>query len=421
MTTPPYTAHGSATCPWGATAAGSRPTRPLPIHGDAFSADPHATYALLRRSGSIAPVEIAPGVHGYLTTTYRAALSVLRSTPAVFAKDPTDNWGALIEGRVPEDSPARMMMMPRRNALWMDGAPHTRLRGAITDSLAAVDTHALEALTAHIADWLLDRVAAVGGADLAADYADQLPMLVLMRLFDCPTDLVHRIVTALTKLFDTDQDSARANADLEAACLELVQLKRRRPGTEVTSRLLAHPACLADEEMVQQLLLMIGAGATPSSNLIINTLKLLLSDDRFAGSVLTGVRPVSEALDFTLWHDAPVANYSPLYARHHVEVEGTWVRPGYPVMVSFAAANTDPTMGASADRTGNRAHLAFSAGAHACPAVGMARVISQTAIERALDRLPGLALGCPEAELRRRPGTFTSGWLALPVTFAPSA
>ncbi|WP_055522473.1 hypothetical protein [Streptomyces graminilatus] len=57
-----------------------------------------------------------------------------------------------------------------------------------------------------------------------------------------------------------------------AACLELAHLKRRQPGADVTSWLLAHPARLTDAEMIQQILLVIGAGTEPSTNLLSNAL-----------------------------------------------------------------------------------------------------------------------------------------------------
>lgn len=96
------------------------------------------------------------------------------------------------------------------------------------------------------------------------------------------------------------------------------------------------------------------------------------------------------------------------------------LQPGFPILVSFAAANADPalTLGLPPDaRTGNRGHLSFSAGAHACAAPDLARIICETAVERALDRLPGLALAVPADQVPQMPGTFIAGPAALPVSF----
>ncbi|MGW8330577.1 cytochrome P450 [Streptomyces sp. NPDC055897] len=412
MTTHPTP--GTSVCP--AAAADPAPG-PLPIHGPAFNADPHATYQRLRARAPIMPVEISAGVYGYLTVTYRSALHLLRNTPARFVKDPS-RWDALQRGQVPADSPALMMMQPRDNALWADGAEHARLRHAITSSLARVDTHALAATVTRIADQLIDAFAATGSADLVAQYADPLPMLTMIEMFGCPPDLGRRIVVAVTRLFDTDSDAVQANAELEAACLELTRLKRAQPARDVTTHLLE--AGLGDSEMIQTILLLIGAGSTPSSNLIMNALRLIITDTRFAGTVHTGVKPLSDALDEVLWTNPPLSNYSPLYAVGEQHYEGVLLQPGYPILVSFAAANGDPALRFTpGDRSGNRGHLAFSAGAHACPAPDLARIIAETALERAVDRLGGLALGVPPHQLTPRPATFHSGLTALPATFHP--
>ncbi|WP_258036867.1 MULTISPECIES: cytochrome P450 [unclassified Streptomyces] len=394
------------------------PELPLPIHGPEFSANPRATYERLRAQGPIAPVEIAPGVYGYLTTTYRSALYLLRNTPNRFAKNPR-HWQALRDGHVPPDSPAALMMGPRDNALWMDGPAHARHRRAITGSLDKVDTHALAATVTRIADQLIDSFAADGEIDLVSRYADPLPMLTLIDLFGCPEELGHRLVVAIGMLFDTDADGAQANAEIAASCMALTDLKRRDPGPDVTSWLLAHEACLDDEEMVQTILLVIGAATTPSSNLIMNGVLRMITDARFAGNVHDGVQPVSDALDEVLWNDPPVSNYSPLYALGYQTYEGITIHPGYPVLVSFAAANSDPALGLHAgSRAGNRGHLAFSAGVHACPSPDLARIISETAIERVLDRLQPLTFA---GDLIRRPGTYHSGLTELLVRYQPSS
>lgn len=415
MTSPPARPDTGG-CPGAAPA----PARPLPIYGSDFSADPHATYTRLRALGPIAPVEIAPDVYGQITTTYRAALHLLRNTPDAFSKDPR-HWEALRTGQVPADSPARMMMQPRDNALWLDGFAHSRLRQSITDSLRLVDTHGLAHTVTQVADTLIDRIAASGQGDLVGDFATPLPMQVLISMFGSPPDLGHRIVNAIAKLFDTASDAAQANAELEAACLELTQQKRRTAEADITSWLVEHETELTDAEMIQQILLVIGAGTEPSTNLITNAALLMIADDRFAGNVYDGVQPVGDALDHVLWEDPPVANYCPLYPKHHTTFENIPLRPGVPILVSFAAANSDPALAVGHARAGNRAHLAFSTGVHGCPAPDLARIITETAVERLLDRLPDVTLACPRDQLTRRPGTFHSGLTSLPVTFPPAA
>lgn len=410
----------SGLCPYNPQPAAFPSAEPLALYGPEYEANPRAVYERLRAMGPIAPVEIAPGVFGQITTTYPAALHLLRNTPEKFAKDP-DHWAALKSGQVPADSPALPMLQRRPNALWMDGPAHARLRQSITDSLSRVDTHDLAASVSRIADALIDAFASPGHADLVADFGAPLPTLALIDTLGGTPELSQRIVAALRKLFEMGPDAAQANLELEAACLELVHLKRHRPGRDATSWLLDHPVGLTDNEMVQQMLLVFGAASQPCTNLITNALVLMLDDDRFEGNVYDGVLPVSAALDDVLWEDPPVANYCPLYPRYPTAYENIPLQPGVPVLVSFTMANTDPQFAAYADRrAGNAAHLAFSAGVHGCAAPDLARIICETAVERVLDRLPDLRLAHPRHQLSRQPGWFLSGWASVPVTFPPA-
>lgn len=313
------------------------------------------------------------------------------------------------------DSPVVPMMMYRPNALFTDGEQHGRLRGAISDSLARVESGTLRGYAERSADTLIDRFAPLGTADLLGEYAQVLPLLVFNHLFGCPVGHGVRLVEGMSGIFD-GVDAERANELLTTTLLDLVGLKRRRPAPDVTSWLMEHPAALTDEEMVHTLVVLMGAGTEPQQNLIANSLRLLLSDDRFAGDLSGGTLPVEDALDEVLWTDPPIANYAVHYPRHDVVYEGTLLRAGDPLVVSLAAANTDPAL-TSGRRTGNRAHLAWSAGPHTCPAQGPARLIAAVAVEKLLDRVSDIELTVPVEELQWRPGPFHRALAALPVRF----
>ncbi|WP_151478197.1 cytochrome P450 [Streptomyces albicerus] len=383
------------------------------MYGPEFAADPAATYGKLRAHGNTAPVELAPGVRATLVTGYEAALHVLRS-PETFSKDPR-RWRDLADGTVAPDSPVVPMMMYRPNALFTDGEEHRRLRGAITDSLARVEPNTLRGYVERSADTLIDLMAPRGRADLLGEYAQVLPLLVFNRLFGCPPDLGERLVEGMSGIFD-GVDAEKANELLTVTLLDLIALKRARPGPDMTSWLMAHPAGLTDEEMIHELVVLMGAGTEPQQNLIANSLRLLLSDDRFAGSLGGGSLPVEDALDEVLWTDPPMANYAVHYPKRDVVYEGTLLREGDPVVVSLAAANTDPAL-TNDQRAGNRAHLAWSAGPHNCPAQSPARLIAAVAVEKLLDRLPDVELAVAVDELEWRPGPFHRALASLPVRF----
>jgi cytochrome P450 len=310
------------------------------------------------------------------------------------------------------------MMMYRPSALFTDGEEHARLRGAITDSLSRVDPNALRGYVEHSADSLIDRFGPRGKADLLGEYGAILPLLVFNQLFGCPSDIGDKLVEGMSGIFDSNADSEKANAVITEAVAELVALKRKQPRADVTSWLMAHPARLTDKEMMYQLALLMGAGTEPQQNLICNGLRLLLSDDRFAGDLAGGSMPVEDALDEVLWTDPPIANYAVHYAHRDLEVDRIPLRAGQPILISLAAANTDPAQ-AGDRRRGNRAHLAWSAGPHTCPAKTPARLIAAVAVEKLLDRLPDVELATGVDQLEWRQGPFHRALAALPVRFPP--
>ncbi|MDL4777833.1 cytochrome P450 [Actinomadura xylanilytica] len=405
------------TGPAGGSGPGSGGTGRPRMYGPAFDAAPDRFYAELRERGPVAPVELAPGVPATLVIGYDAALEVLRD-PGTFPKD-ARRW----ERTVAPDCPVLPMMMYRPNCLLTDGGVHARLRAAVTDSLARLDPFTLREHVERNGDALIDAFAADGAADLAAQYARVLPLLIFNEMFGCPAEIGDRLVFGMSGIFD-GVEAEKANAVLGEAVLDLVALKRRSPGADVASWMLGHPVGLTDEEMAHQLILLLGAGTEPEQNLITNGIRLLLSDDRFAGDLSGGSLPVEEALDEILWTDPPMANYAVTYPVRDLDFAGVRLPADQPVVISFAAANTDPARAggdrSGAYRAGNRAHLAWSAGPHTCPAKNPARLIAIVAIERVLDRLPDLELAVPAGGLVWRPGPFHRALAELPVRFPPA-
>ncbi|UKY54300.1 cytochrome P450 [Streptomyces inhibens] len=386
-----------------------------PLYGPEFAAAPDTFYEHLRQNGPSAPVELAPGVEAELVTDYAAALHVLQN-PDTFARD-SRRWRALNEGRVPLDSPVLPMMMYRPNCMFSDGADHLRLRQAVTDSLARLDMHRVSRHVDRVAAYLIDQFRVRGKADLIADFSQVLPLLVFNDLFGCPADLGDRLIVAISSLFD-GIDVERANEAMAGALFELVALKRTSPGEDITSWLMQHQAQLSDEEMVHQLALLIGAGTEPVQNIIASALRLLLSDEQYPGGQHGGVL-VEDAINEVLWNSPPIANYGTHYPVHDVDLAGTKLAAGEPVLISFAAANTDPSLTASRQTFSKRAHLAWGAGPHACPAKDPAQLIAIRAIEKLLNMLPDIELGVPAETLTWRPGPFHRALTALPARFTP--
>ncbi|MFF1460192.1 cytochrome P450 [Streptomyces sp. NPDC058330] len=382
------------------------------LFGPEFGADPEGHYAHLRASGPSAPVDIAPDVEVELVTSYDAALHILQN-PASFVRD-SRRWNALNEGRVPADSPALPMMGYRPNALFSDGASHARLRQAVTDSLGTVNELQLVRQTQQSADYLISRFSTDtrGQAELMADYAQPLPLLVFSDLFGCPPEVGDRVIVGISGIFD---GTPGADEVLGGALAELIALKRRRPGADLTTRLMEHPARLSDEEVLHQLVTLLSGGTAPLTATIGTSSALYLGEEWQTGL------PVEDAVSQALWNYAPIANYAAHYPTHDVDLGGRTVRANDPILISFAAANTDPRLTQHREQLSAKAHLAFGAGPHACPAKDPAFMIAATAVESLLNRLPDIEMRVSFKALNWAPTPWSRTLMTLPVRFTPRA
>lgn len=389
---------------------------PVPLYGAEHAADPQRSYDLLRLQGAVGLAEIDPGVVVHLVTDYRAALDLLQDAET-WTKD-TRGW----LDQVPVSSPIRPNVEWRDSLFFADGEYHAHLRKVITDSFRLLDPHDVRLVTFRFADELLQEFAETGTVDLVSQYAQQLPLMVLNALFGMPDEYGPQLVQALAAMVGTDPEQQAAGGQAFGAYLgALYQAKATQRGHDLTSWFIDHPNGLNQEEAVNQILITLGAGNEPLSNLIANTCVRMLSDDRYFGTLTTGSLPVQHAIHEALWESSPVANYSLHFPKTDLTFHGTYLPAGTPVMVSYAAANTCPYSGGSSDgyRSGTKAHLAFAAGPHACPGRDLALLIATAAIERLASYLPDVELAVPVGQLTYREGPFHRTLTALPARFTP--
>ncbi|MGW0248519.1 cytochrome P450 [Nocardia goodfellowii] len=363
--------------------------------------------------GALAPVELAPGVSATLVIDYDTALRILND-PGHFPADPR-TW----QSTVPADCPVLPIMQWRPTASRNSGAEFHRYRQAVTASNREVDLYALHTRVEQIAVELINQFCETGSADLIRQFAFPLTFEVVNVVLGCPAQIGQRVATGMAALVE-GVDAEHGNQMISAAMMELVALKKARPGRDITSMLLQHPAGLDDEEMVHQVAGHYGAGIEFQQNLIANALQLILTDDSFGGSVLGGNLSTRDALDKVLFNDPPLANFLTTYPRQPILVGDIWLPAHQPVVISMAACNHDLTTSAD-DHTGNRSHLAWGIGQHACPAQSLAYQIAQDAIDQLLDALPEMRPAAPETPPAWRPGPFHRALASLPVTFPPAA
>ncbi|MFE2940100.1 cytochrome P450 [Streptomyces sp. NPDC059255] len=393
----------------------------MPLLAATGAPDPREAYRALRaRWGNVARVELAPGVHAWLVLGYRELLTITRQEQ-IYSRD-ARNWRDLNDGVVSPRSRLLPMMGWRANVLGADGAEHRRLRQPLDEGVARIDQRRARRQVESVCTELIAGFSQRGLADLVTDYATIVPMLSIASLFGLNSDEGQRLLGSLVAVFGSADDSQDGNRHFEEILGDALRQRHSNPADDLTTSFINHPNLRNDEERLQSMAVMISAGTEGVNAWTSLALRLLLTDPRFAARMHGGRLGVDDALDEALWRDPPMNNQPARYALADTELGGRLIRRGDALILGIAAANDDPVIRPDdgVSEPGNRAHLAFSAGPHVCPAQVPARLIARTAVNTVLHLLPDMKLAIPAEEVAWHPSPWTRVPKSLPVEFSPA-
>lgn len=398
----------------------------VPLSGPRFHTDPARLYQEMRREhGPVVPVVLPGDVPAWLVIGYQEMYEVT-TDPTRFPRDSGlwNQWETL-----PEDWPLRPMIGQRQPSIYYTvGTEHRRHVEMVQNALEGATELEVRGHVEELADRLIDTISPLGEADIIAAYAKPLTVLVLARIFGFTDEQGPGLVEAIAAFADGGPDALDGFRYFGARTAELVAHKHTSPGADVTSLMLASEEPFTDEEYALDLNALVAAGYLPTADWIGNSVRLMLTDDRFAASLTGGRHSIGEAMNEVLWEDTPTQILAGRWAARDTWLAGHRIHAGDLLLLGLAGANADPdvhvgTWGSRQGlREGNSAHFAFSHGEFQCPfqAREIAETIAKGGIEVLLDRLPDIDLAVPETELARRPSPFLRGMSALPVRFTPA-
>lgn len=395
----------------------------FPYDDPAFAADPFPFYRNLRGQGPVRRVVTARGVEAWLITRYEDGLAAL-SDPRLSSdfKDATDT-------RVLDQLPTMERETFLRSMIRVGPPDHTRLRRLVSTAFTARRVAGLRPRVQEIADGLLDDVVSYGRADLVADLAFPLPVIVICELLGVPardrtefrewTDVMLAQHPSVPDMEEINTAWRKMWSYLEG----LLAIKRAEAGEDLLSALITardEGGSLSEDELVAMAFLLLVAGYVTTVNLIGSGIAALLTHpDQLA---LLRARPelLPKAVEEFLRYDGPVNPGIIRFPTEDVEIGGVTISRGATVLIATAIADRDPSRFPDPDRLDvtreENAHLAFGHGLHYCLGAPLARLEGEIAIGTVLRRLPNLALAVPYEDLRWHVASLR-GPKTLPVIF----
>ncbi|MGW0735157.1 cytochrome P450 family protein [Streptomyces sp. NPDC002851] len=403
-----------------------------PVVIDPTGRDIHAEAARIRESGPMARVQLPGEVEAWAISDPALLKKLL--TDARVSKDPRQHWPKWINGEISPEWPL-FTWVAVQNMFTAYGGEHKRLRTLVSKAFTARRTAALQPRIEEITKELLDGIAESGRhgdvVDLREGLCYPLPIQVISDLFGLPEERGAELRAVVDGIFHTSADpeeAAATYAKFYSILGELVALKRKTPGDDLTSGLIAardeDGTRLSEQELVDTLLLMISAGHETTVNLIDNAIHALLTHPEQLEHVRAGRASWDDVIEETLRQDSPVASVPLRYAVEDIEVggegEGLVIRAGEAILAAYAAAGRHPEWhGKDADVFDvtrlDKEHLAFGHGVHYCLGAPLGRLETRTALPALFDRFPDLALAVPSENLEPVDSFISNGHRSLPV------
>jgi len=376
--------------------------------------DPYPLYRQLRTSE---PVQWNEFVQIWTLTRYADVTAVLRDNRLSADRTRSDRF---------QRPPGREIY---QSMLTLDPPDHTRLRTLVNKAFTPASVERLRPRVQVLVDEILSAAAERGWMEVISELAYPLPVTVIAEMLGIPPE-DHQVFKDWSATLAANLDPIRSGELREDAfeardalaeyLSEVVERRRRRPGDDLISGLLAAEELgdvLTHRELLTMCNLLLIAGHETTVNLIGNGLRALLANPDQFQRLQQDSGLIETAVEELLRFDGPVQ----LTGRVVVEatrVADVQMEAGQFVMLLLGAANRDPEQFPDPDRLdlGRRPnqHLGFGRGIHFCLGAPLARLEGQVVLGAMVSRFPGLRL---DGDPVQRDTVTLRGLEALPVAF----
>jgi len=283
----------------------------------------------------------------------------------------------------------------------------------------------LEPRVRAICNELIDDFIEDDGCDAAAQYSKHIPVRTIAHMLGIPeqdSDMFIKWIHEILELGITDTATLmRAVEEMSIYFMGHIAKRKQHPTDDLISSLMnardKNGQPLSDPHVLGSLRLLLIAGIDTTWSAIGASLWHLAKTPADRERLLAEPELLPTAIEEFLRAYAPVT-----MAREVMKetvISGCPVKPGNMVLLSFPAANRDPSVFPDADQVKidrkENPHVAFGLGIHRCVGSNLARMEMTVAIEEWLKRVPEFRLDASQ-KVRWSEGTVR-GPRQLPILF----
>lgn len=313
-------------------------------------------------------------------------------------------------------------------------ADHARMRRVLGKAFSARRMERLRPRVQTLVDRLLDEMCAGRPpADFHESFSFPLPALVISELLGVPPEDLESFRTWSEDMAHmTDQARSESGLqNLRGYMSGLVERKRRHPGEDVISDLLAatdQHGALSEAEIAGHSITLLFAGHVTTAMAIDKGIALLDTNPDQREALWRDPSLTSSAVEEILRAPFPGssdavwrAGGTPRYATADIRIGDVTIKAGDLVLLGRPAANQDERIFPRPDRFDidrePNPHLSFGHGAHYCLGAPLARIELHAVFSAIPRRVPTLRLAVPVEQLRRRADLLFGKLAELPVTW----
>jgi cytochrome P450 len=318
-----------------------------------------------------------------------------------------------------------------------DPPEHTRLRKLAKPGFTTRAIESWRSIIEDTTDRLLDNVQNHGGMDVISDLAVPLPAFILPEIMGVPeTDRANLLEWAMDigQIFGAAEGSTiemqelarkadKAAAQFSALIGQLVEQRRRQPGTDMISLLIVayQEQGFNLEELPSMCIQILIAGQLTTIDQIGNGVNALLSHPDQLQKLKKNPSLIHSAVEEIIRFDTSLPFFFRI-AKQDLTIGGKDITAGSVIALGLGAATHDPEKFEEPEvfditRTPNE-HLGFSSGIHFCLGAALARMELTICLSALLRRLPNLGFAPDKQAIPTKHSILLlKGFDSLPVKF----